>query len=119
MLLAQTRYESAVFILPVAALLIWGWMKVGRMILPWSIWLTPVFLIPYVLQNRQFDSNASLWELAGPGGGASEPFALHYLPDNLGHALAFFFDTSGYQANSILFAVMGLVALPLFGIWIT
>jgi hypothetical protein len=118
-LLAQTRYESAVFILPVAALLIWGWMKVGRMILPWSIWLTPVFLVPYVLQNRQFDSNASLWELAGQGGGATEPFALHYLPDNLGHALAFFFDTSGYQANSILFAIMGLVALPLFGIWIT
>ena len=118
-LLAQTRYESAIFILPVIALLIWGWVRVGRMILPWSIWLTPVFLIPYVLQNRQFDSNASLWELAGQGGGATSPFALHYMPDNLGHALAFFFDTSGYQPNSIFFAVLGLVALPLFGIWIT
>lgn len=119
LLLAQTRYESALFILPVVGLIFWGWSRMGRVVLPWSIWLSPLLLAPYVLQNRQFQNNESLWELAGQGGGATTPFALHYLPDNLGHALAFFFDTSGFQPNSILFAVLGLIALPLFGIWIT
>lgn len=118
-LLAQTRYESAIFIVPVAGLMIWGWVRAKKIILPWAIWLTPIFLMPYVLQNRQFGSNASLWEMAGQGGGATVPFSLSYLPENLGHALAFFFDTSGFQPNSILFAVLGLIALPLFGIWIT
>lgn len=118
-LLAQTRYESAIFIVPVAGLMIWGWARAEKVILPWSIWLTPVFLMPYVLQNRQFGSNESLWELAGQGGGATVPFSVNYLPENLGHALAFFFDTSGFQPNSILFALLGLIALPLFGIWIT
>ncbi|MCF7687613.1 MAG: glycosyltransferase family 39 protein [Cephaloticoccus sp.] len=117
-LLAQTRYESALFILPITALLIWGWAKAGRVVLPWSFWLLPVLLMPVVLQNRQFASNSSLWEMAGQGGGATEPFGLSYLPDNLGHALAFFFDTSGFQPNSIFFAVLGLLALPLLGIWI-
>ena len=119
LLLAQTRYESALFILPVAGLIFWGWSRIGRVILPWSIWLTPLLLAPYVLQNRQFQNNESMWELSGQGSGATAPFALSYLPDNLGHALAFFFDTSGFQPNSILFAVLGLIALPLFGIWIT
>lgn len=118
-LLAQTRYESAIMIIPVAAMVIWGWSRAGRIILPWTLWLTPLLLAPYVLQNRRFDSDASLWELAGRGGNATEPFALHYLPDNLGHALAFLFDTTGFQPNSIFFGAAGLIALPFFGIWIT
>jgi len=118
-LLAQTRYESALFIVPVAALIVWNWVRSGRVLLPRSIWLLPVFLMPYVLQNRQFENNESLWELAGQGSGATTPFSLDNLPDNLGHALAFFFDTSGFQPNSITFAILGLLALPFFGIWIT
>lgn len=118
-LLAQTRYESALMIVPVAVMVLWGWKRAGRVIMPWTLWLVPLLLMPCVLQNRRFGSDASLWELAGRGGGASEPFALHYLPDNLGHALAFFFDTTGYQPNSVLFGAAGLIALPFFGIWIT
>ena len=79
-LLAQTRYESAIFIVPVAGLMIWGWTRAKKIILPWSIWLTPIFMMPYVLQNRQFGSNENLWELAGQGGGATVPFSLDYLP---------------------------------------
>ncbi len=118
-LLAQTRYESALMILPVAGLVLWGWHRAGRALFPATLWLTPLLLLPYVLQNRRFATDDSLWELAGQGGGATAPFALHYLPDNLGHALAFFFDTSGFQPNSPWFAAAGLVALPLFGLWIT
>lgn len=118
-LLAQTRYESAVMIMPVVALVMWGWQKAGRVELPWPLWLTPLFMMPYVLQNRRFDSDASLWELAGQGTPVTEPFGLHYLPDNLGHALAFLFDTTGYQPNSIFFGTIGLIALPVFCIWMS
>jgi hypothetical protein len=110
-LLALTRYESVVFVLPVAALALWGWSRAGRVIITWPVVLAPVFLLPYVLQNRVFSANASAWEL-GSIKGADAPFALHYVPDNLGHALAFFFSTDGYQANSIYFAALGLLALP-------
>lgn len=120
-LLALTRYESVIFVVPVAGLVVWGWGRAGRVILPRTLWLTPVLLLPYVLQNRIFETQTSAWEMTGQGGGvvAQTPFALHYLPNNLGHALAFFFDTSGFQPNSIFFAVVGLVALPFFGIWMT
>jgi hypothetical protein len=118
-LLAQTRYESVLMVVPVAAIVLWGWGRAGRVNLPRTLWLMPLLLMPFVLQNRRFVSDASLWELAGRGSGATEPFALHYLPDNLGHALAFFFDTSGYQPNSVLFGAAGLIALPFFCIWIT
>jgi hypothetical protein len=110
-LLGLTRYESVVFIVPVAALVWWGWARAGRVILTWPTLLTPLFLLPYVLQNRVFSANSGAWELASKPG-AEAPFALHFVPENLGHALAFFFDTSGYQANSVYFAALGLVALP-------
>lgn len=110
-LLALTRYESVVFVFPVAALVLWGWARAGRVILSWPVVAAPLFLLPYVLQNRVFAANPATWEL-GSKPGADAPFALHYVPDNLGHALAFFFDTSGYQANSVYFAALGLAALP-------
>lgn len=110
-LLALTRYESVVFILPVAVLVLWGWWRADRVVLTWPVVATPIFLLPSVLQNRVFAANPATWEL-GSIKGADKVFALHYVPDNLGHALAFFFDTSGYQANSIYFAALGLVALP-------
>lgn len=110
-LLALTRYESAVFIFPVAALALWGWWRAGRVVLTWPVVAAPIFLLPHVLQNRVFAANPATWEL-GSIKGADKVFALHYVPDNLGHALAFFFSRDGYQANSIYFAALGLLALP-------
>lgn len=110
-LLALTRYESVVFVFPVAALVLWGWARAGRVILTWPVVAVPVFLLPYVLQNRVFAANPATWEL-GSIKGADTVFAFHYVPDNLGHALAFFFSTDGYQANSVYFAALGLAALP-------
>lgn len=114
-LLAMTRYESVLCVVPVAVLALWGWARAGRVILPWAVVAAPALLFPYVLQNRVFETNTGAWELASiPEAGS--PFALHYVPDNLGHALGFFFDTTGYQPNSIFFAAVGLLALPFFGL---
>lgn len=114
-LLAYTRYESVLFVLPVAGLALWGWARAGRVVLPWTVVAAPLLLFPCVLQNRVFESNAGAWELASkPEAGA--PFSLAYVPDNLGHALAFFFDLTGYQPNSVFFGAVGLLALPFFGL---
>lgn len=117
-LLAFARYESVLMIFPVVAVVLWGWSRTGRVILTWPVIVAPIFLLPYVLQNRVFEANQSAWELASkPEAGA--PFALHYVPDNLGHALGFFFDVSGYQPNSIFFGAVGLAALPFFALLIS
>lgn len=114
-LLAQTRYESILFVLPVAGLALWGWAREQRVVLTWPVLFCPVFLLPYLLQNRVFDLNEGAWEMASRPG-SDVPFALKYVPDNLGHALGFFFDTTGYQPNSILYAALGLLALPFFAL---
>lgn len=117
-LLAFTRYESVIMTLPIVGVVLWGWSRAGRVILSWPVIVAPVFLLPYVLQNRVFEANQSAWELASrPGSGA--PFALSYVPDNLGHALNFFFDVSGYQPNSVFFGAVGLAALPFFALLIS
>ncbi len=116
-LLAQTRYESVLFVIPTAVIALWGWVREGRVIMSWPIVLCPIFLSPYVLQNRVFEFNTGAWEMASRPG-TEAPFALSYVPDNLGHALAFFFDTSGFQGNSVFFAAIGLLALPFFALLI-
>lgn len=112
-LLAFTRYESVLFVLPVAGIALWGWARAGRVILTWPVVIAPLLLFPYVLQNRVFEANTGAWELASKVE-SGPPFGLGYVADNLGHALAFFFDATGYQPNSIFFAAVGLAALPFF-----
>ncbi|PTX95541.1 hypothetical protein [Opitutus sp. ER46] len=116
-LLAFTRYESVLVLLPVATLVGWGWWRDQRVVLTAPLMVAPVFLLFPLLQNRVFSLNAGAWELASRPG-SDVPFALHYVPDNLGHALAFFFDTTGYQPNSPLFALIGLLAIAFFLLWI-
>jgi len=116
-MLASTRYESAVFLAPAAIVALCGWWRAKRVILSWPLITAAVFLVPVLLQNRMFDGGSKAWEMASQGG-VTEPFGFQYLAPNLGHALVFFFDFSGYQANSPVFAGAGLIALPIWGMWI-
>jgi hypothetical protein len=116
-LLAYTRYESILFAVPVAALVLWAWRRERRVILTWPVMVAPLFLSICLLQNRVFAVHEGSWELSGVEH-ATTPFGWQYVGSNLGHALAFFFDTTGYQPNSPFFAALGLLAVPLFGLWI-
>jgi hypothetical protein len=115
-LLAQTRYESVLFLLPVALLILWVWWQEQRPVLSWVFAFAPLFLLPYALHNKVFSVRASSWELASQPG-YEKPFAFSYVPDNLGHALNFFFNTSGEQSNSLVLSVLGFLALPFFLLW--
>ena len=115
-LLALTRYESVLFLLPVGLLILWVWWRERRPVLSWLAVFTPLFLLPYALQNKVFTVRESSWELAGQPG-ASEVFSLHNIPDNISHWLNFFFNTNGEQSNSLVLSVLGFLALPFFALW--
>lgn len=106
-LLAQTRYESALYVAPVALVVLEGWRRGERMILPAAAILAPALLIPYALHNTYLSGTPLLWELRE---GEASRFGVQYLPDNLFHALLFFFDFSGKLMNSWWLGVAGLPA---------
>lgn len=115
LLLAQVRYESVVFVVPVALAVLWAWWRDGRATVSWPVIVAPLLMVPYPLQHRIFDLRSSAWEMFSKPG-YTEPFALAYVPENLGHALAFFFGRASDQPNSIVLSALGVVAVPFFAL---
>lgn len=107
-LLAQSRYESGLYVLPAALVVLEGWRRAGRLILPVAAMLTPALLIPYALHNTYLSGTPMLWELRE---GDAARFGAVYLLSNLKHAWAFFFNFSGGLPNSWWLAVAGIPAL--------
>lgn len=117
-LLAHTRYESVLFLLPVGMIVLWGWWQERRLVLTWPVMVMPLFLVLYALHNQVFRVRTSSWEMASQPG-YEQPFSISYLPDNVWHALNFFFNTSGEHSNSLVLSILGFLALPFFGLWAT
>lgn len=107
-LLAQSRYESGLYVLPAALAVLEGWRRAGRLILPAAAMLTPALLIPYALHNTYLSGTPMLWELRE---GDVSRFGSTYLADNLEHAWTFLFNFSGRYTNSWWLAVAGIPAL--------
>lgn len=113
LLLAQVRYESVIWLVPVAIMVCWVWVREGRAIFSWPVIFAPLLMIHYPLQHRIFDLRASAWEL-GSKPGATTPFALSYVPDNISHALNYFFGKAAEQPNSLVLSIVGFIAVPFF-----
>ena len=107
-LLAQARYESALYAAAAALITVFGWRRAQRIVLPWSASLVPLLLIPCALQNKVLSNSPVLWEL---GEQATTRFSIGFLPKNIHGCVNFLFNTSGQQANSLLLTLTGLVAL--------
>jgi hypothetical protein len=112
-LLAETRYESVLFVLPVAASILYLWWRERRVNLPWPLFAVPLLMILYPLQHKVFDLSESSWQM-GDVAGATTPFALKYFYDNVGHAINFFFSFDGVQPSSWLVALIGIPAVGFF-----
>lgn len=106
-LLAQTRYESSLYIGPAALVVLEGWRRAGRIVLPAAAVFAPALLIPYALHNTYLSGTPSLWELRE---GLESRFGFEHLAGNLRHAAGFFFDFSGRLMNSWWLGVAGLPA---------
>jgi hypothetical protein len=107
-LLAQSRYESVIFVVPVAVLIVIGWLRANRVLLPWLVVIAPLFFVPYAWHNRFVAAKPALWQLRE---GESSRFSLQYLAGNLDGAWNFFFATSRAQPNSLWLTLLGLIGI--------
>ena len=108
-LLAQTRYESSLYIVAAGLILLIGWLRERRIILSWISLLAPLLCLPIALQHKIFSAHATLWQL---GEGVKAPFGLGFVPDNLRHAGRFFFNwNDSQQPNSLLISTAFVLAL--------
>ena len=110
-LLAQSRYESAIFVVPVAVVIVVGWINAGRLILTWPAVVAPLLLVPRVWHNRFLDASPLLWQL---NEGQTSRFGLDYLPGNVAGAWTFFFNLRPSLANSWFLSALGSVGLAWF-----
>ena len=115
-LLSQTRYESVLFLLPVGLTVLWVWWTDRRPTLTWVVLIMPFLMLPYALHNKVFSVRTSSWEMASRPG-FDQPFSPAYIPDNIGHDLNFFFNTTGEHSNSLTLSILGFLALPFFALW--
>jgi len=106
-LLAQTRYESAIYVLPVAVMIGLGWWRTRRVILSWPAVMAPLLLLPSALQNKVLSNSRWMWELRE---NQDTRFSTEYVMGNIRGAFGFFFNTSARLANSWLLTVMGMAA---------
>lgn len=107
-LLAQSRYESALFVAPVAVLIVVGWWRAGQVLLSWPAMVAPLLLVPRVWHNRFLDASPQLWQL---NAGQSSRFSLDYLEGNLAGAWSFFFNLGPAHANSFYLSLLGALGL--------
>jgi len=115
-LLANTRYESVLFLLPVGLTMLWVWWSDRRPVLTWMVIIMPLLLLPYALHNKVFSVRSSSWEMASQPG-FDRPFSLAYIPDNIAHNLNFFLNANGEHSNSLVLSLLGILGLPLFALW--
>ena len=115
-LLAHTRYESVLFLLPVGLMIAVAWFEERRADLNLTLAFAPLLMLPCALHNTVFRTRESSWELASKPG-YETPFSLSYIPENAAHALSFFFNTDGTQSNSLLIGCLGFIAVPFFVLW--
>jgi hypothetical protein len=115
-LLAQTRYESSLYVGPVAVVALEGWRRTGRIIMPMAAILAPALLIPYAIHNTYLSGTPRLWELHE---NESSRFGLGYLANNLTHAGRYFFNVFDNRTSSLWLSVAGFVGFgyALFRLW--
>lgn len=106
-LLANVRYESFIFLVPVAMLIAMRWKSNPKLGPGWITVFSPWLLLPLCVQNRWFRSREGLWELPGE---VTEPFSLSYVVDNLGHGVVYFFNWGPDYPNSLLLTIVGGIA---------
>jgi len=110
-LLAQTRYESVLFVLPVGLAVLVSWLREREVKVTKTLVLTPLLLVPVLLQNQMMEANPANWHFRE---GDEVAFAAGYLSENLGRALAFFTSADRGMPNSLLLT-LGFVAALVAG----
>ncbi len=112
-LLAQVRYESVLFVVPVALAILYVFWKSERVLLPWPVLVTPLLLLAYPLQLNVFKLRPEMWQLSDRPSEAGV-YSITYFYDNIGKALAYFLSFDRSQSNSHAVALAGAVGVGFF-----
>lgn len=113
MLLTQVRYESAIYLVPVALVILWVWVRERKATMTWEVLVLPVLMIHCALHTRIFDIRSSSWQLQSKPG-FTKPFSLTYVAGNLVHAVAFLFGKPTDQPNSYVLSALGCAGVLFF-----
>jgi len=112
-LLAQTRYESVIFVFPVAIIIAWVWWRTRQVSIPWPLIFAPLLLVGYPLQQKIMQINPILWQLSDRPSDHGA-FSIFYLYDNLGRALNYFLSFDGSLGNSHVVFILGVAGCAFF-----
>jgi len=107
-LLANTRYESGIYIATAGLVVFEGWRRAGAIRLSVPVILAPLLLIPYAWHNTYLSGMPVLWELRE---GQEERFSLDYFSANIAFARQYFANFGSEIANSPWLTWAGLAAL--------
>lgn len=114
-LLAQCRYESAIFVLPGILVVLLGWWRSGKIVLSGAAIASPLLLLPVALHNRVLSESPVLWEMKE---NQTSRFGWEYVPDNLAGVFEFWFNPGWRMANSVVLSVLGLLGLLALVVWL-
>ena len=109
LLLAQTRYESVLYVLAVGLVIAVVWLRQRAIELTWIAIAAPLLLISFPLQQIIFDDYEGLWQLDHHG--VDRPFSLAFVLSNLSRAGLYFFAMNRHQPNSLLLSLLFVAAL--------
>ncbi len=107
-LLTQSRYESIIYVGPVAAVIVAGWVRARALVLPWTLVAAPLLLVPYAWHSRVLASEPIFWQLEK---GQTSAFGLGNVAGNFKGDVGFLFNTGPGLANSAFLTVAGLLGL--------
>ena len=115
-LLTMSRYESVIFVAPVAAIVLVGWLRAGRVILPWPAIAAPMLLVPLAWHLRVFAATPVFFQLKE---GQTSAFGWANIAGNFRGDVAYLFNTGPGLANSWYLSGIGLAGLAwlLFLAW--
>jgi hypothetical protein len=113
-LLAQCRYESAIFVVSGVMVVVLGWWRAGRIVLPGAGIFSPLLLVPVALHNKVLSESPILWEMKED---QTSRFGWEYVADNAMGVMEFWFHPRWMMANSVLLSALGLFGLIAVVIW--
>ncbi|MDB4474019.1 glycosyltransferase family 39 protein [Opitutaceae bacterium] len=113
-LLAQCRYESAIFVLSGVLVVLLGWWRADRIVLPGAGIFSPLLLVPVALHNKVLSESQILWEMKED---QTSRFGWEYVADNALGVIEFWFHPGWMMANSVLLSALGLGGIIAVGIW--
>jgi Dolichyl-phosphate-mannose-protein mannosyltransferase len=113
LLLTESRYESGIFLFPVAFVVAAGWVRAGRVILPWPVVVAPLLLVPCAWHLKVISAEPVFWQLKD---GQTSAFGWSNIASNLQGDLHYLFNTGPALANSWYVTVAGLAACAVLAV---